>query len=302
MPCEACGAEIDGLQSRDDPLRWDLDPPCSESEWLYMGGSLDAPEFVKTQKHVYMNKICRQCYNLRFDASVRIRHRIRDRGGIEEMNPTKQMQQEYDAVHATDLVARRPACIHGLQSEAAAPLNGKYCKLLSKDMATERWTVELVDGQQKSIKESSLEASKDIDREYEMAKAMHMLEHLNSPSGGKRTGQSEEKRPLGENTLWPKVKGLHPGAVVRLKGLSAAELNGRKGRCISFNQENGRWTVDLGDGQKALRIDNLVPAPGEKPPTVASAREESKTLKEADAKKETMNAKEVFAESYGWDG
>lgn len=302
MPCEACGTDTSGSQSRDDPLRWELDPPCLESEWVYLQNSADPPEWLATQKHVYMNKICNKCYNNRLDAMMRIRKRIRDRGGIEEMNPTKKMEKEYEAAHATDIVTRRPARIHGMQSEAGAPLNGQYCKLHAKDPENERWTVELVDGTQKAIKESNLEASKDIDRDYEMARCKYMLEHVNEPSYGIRSTPSEEKRPLGQNTLWPKVKGLHPGAVVRLKGLSSAALNGRKGRCISFNQENGRWTVDLGDGQKALRIDNLVPAPGEKPPTIASAKEESQALEEKAAKKDPQSAKEVFAENYGWDG
>merc|ERR1740121_850089 len=217
------------------------------------------------------------------------------------MEPTKKMEQEYEAEHANDIVARRPARIHGLQSEQAAPLNGQFCKLLSKDPTTERWTVELLDGEQKSVKEANLEASKDIDREYDMARVRHMLESIDKPDAGRKAAAGEEKRPLGQHTLWPKVKGLHPGAVVRLQGLSAAELNGRKGRCISFNQETGRWTVDLGDGQKALKIDNLVPAPGEKPPTKASAEEEDKKIRAA-AQNDPKSAKEVFAESYGWEG
>merc|ERR1719203_2377860 len=101
------------------------------------------------------------------------------------------------------------------------------------------------------------------------------MENLGRPPEAK-----EAPRPLGQKTTWPKVKGIHPGAVVRLQGLSTAELNGRKARCISFNTDSGRWTVDLGDGQKALKQDNLVPAPGEKPPTRQSAAEEAKQCAE----------------------
>merc|ERR1719436_1911990 len=110
-----------------------------------------------------------------------------------------------------------------------------------------------------------------------MALARHLFEKPgNGPDAKVKTQDTKEpRRPLGQKTAWPKVKGIHPGAVVRLQGLSgAAELNGRKARCISFDPETGRWKVDLGDEYKALKVENLTPAPGEKPPTRATAEEE----------------------------
>merc|ERR1719291_1570016 len=100
-----------------------------------------------------MNSICRGCYSLRLEVLTRVKAKIRSRGGLEELNPTQRMMREYEAAHATDLLVRRPARIHGLQSAAAAALNGQCCKLLSKDAETGRWTVELVSGEQKAIKE-----------------------------------------------------------------------------------------------------------------------------------------------------
>merc|ERR1719422_488186 len=125
-----------------------------------------------------------------------------------------------------------------------------------------------------------------------------MIENDGKPETERKAAEAT-RRPLGQNTVWPKVKGIHPGAVVWLQGLSMPELNGRKGRCLTFNQDSGRWTVDLGDGQKALRIENLIPAAGEKPPTKQSA-EAAKSLRVAS--KAEKSAKELHAESYGWDG
>lgn len=109
-------------------------------------------------------------------------------------------------------------------------------------------------------------------------------------------------RPLGSNTSWPKVKGIHPGAVVRLQNLVAKqELNGRKGRCISFDPEVGRWKVDLGDEQKSLKVENLVPAPDEKPPTRQSAEAEKAAGAAEATRREALDARQKHAEDYGWD-
>lgn len=302
MPCAACGVEIDATQWKDDPLQWELDPPCSEEEWLYLASSKDAPEFMSSRTCVYMNKICKGCYGNRFDVMTRVRQRIRDRGGMQEMKPTQKMQREYEAAHEGDIVARRPARIHGLQSAAVLALNGQYCKLISKDPATERWTVELLDSTQKSVKEGNLEVSKDIDSDFEVARLKWKMENAGTAGANSRSTPEAVPRPLGQKTTWPKVKGIHPGAVVRLQGLSFAALNGRSGRCISFNPDSGRWTVDLGDEQKALKIDNLVPAPGEKPPTKQGAEEETRSIREEGLRREAQSAKERHAEDYGWDG
>lgn len=107
-------------------------------------------------------------------------------------------------------------------------------------------------------------------------------------------------RPLGSNTSWPKVKGIHPGAVVRLQNLVAKqELNGRKGRCISFDPEVGRWKVDLGDEQKSLKVENLVPAPDEKPPTRQSAEAEKAAGAAEATRREALDARQKHAEDYG---
>lgn len=284
-----------------DPLRWELDPPCSEAEWSYLADLVQAPEFMSGQTCGYMNNICRRCFSARLDVVVRVRTRIRSRGGIDQCGPTERMRREYDSAHASDVVRNRPARIHGLQSAAAAVLNGQYCKLLTKE--DERWTVELISGEQKAVKESNLEVSYEVDQEYEFAKGKHLLDQLKSGAKLSTSALDESKRPLGEKTAWPKVKGIHPGAVVKLRDLAgAAELNGRTGRCISFDQDSGRWKVDLGDGYKSLKVDNLVPAPGEKPPTKASAEKERQAIDGKSTRTATLTAKEAFAESYGWDG
>mmetsp|Transcript_64472 Transcript_64472/g.167576 ORF Transcript_64472/g.167576 Transcript_64472/m.167576 type:complete len:306 (-) Transcript_64472:143-1060(-) len=305
MPCPACGKEPVGTEWKSDPLRWELDPPCSEAEWSYLADLPQAPAIMSEQKCAYMNNICRGCYSERLEVMARVKSRIRSKGGIEEMKPTRRMRQKWEEEHAHDLVGSRPAKIVGLQSATAVQLNGQYCKLLTKDAQTERWTVELITGEQKSIKESNLEVSKDIDSEYELAKGRFLFESMKAGpnAGGKKQADSEERRPLGQKTAWPKVKGIHPGAVVRLQGLtSAPEMNGRKGRCISFDPEVGRWKVDLGDEYKALKVDNLAPAPGEKPPTRQSAEEDKKAQVDTAARKAGMSAKELYAESYGWEG
>merc|ERR1719210_2198581 len=102
----------------------------------------------------------------------------------------------------------------------------------------------------------------------------------------------KEVRPLGEKTNWPKIKGVHPGAVVRLHSLSTAiELNGRKGRLISFDDQTGRWKVDLGDEQKSLKVENLTPAPGENPPTKSSAEIDKKELNAETERRGKMSAR-----------
>merc|ERR1711920_711713 len=112
-----------------------------------------------------------------------------------------------------------------------------------------------------------------------------------------------ERRPLGEKTAWPKIKGIHPGAVVRLHSLKGAvELNGRKGRCISFDPEAGRWKIDLGDGYKNIKPENLTPAPNEKPPTKQSAEAEIKAMGNNAARRADMTEQERRADDYGWEG
>lgn len=293
-------------------MRWDLDPPCSEAEWAYLADLPQAPEVMAKQTCGYMNKICRACYSARLDVMGRVKSRIRQVGGLEQMKPTQRMRKEYEEAHAGDVVANRPAKINGLQSVNAAHMNGQFCKLVSKDEQTQRWTVQLLGGEQKSVKEANLEVSREIDAEYDTARAMHELQRRTAPpakggpgagAGAGAGGAAEEKRPLGQRTAWPKVKGIHPGAVVRLQHLQGApELNGRTGRCIRFDPENGRWEVDLGDQRKALKVENLSPAAGEKPPTKQSAEEEKKAFVEKLDTKSQMSAKEVYAESYGWDG
>jgi hypothetical protein len=54
------------------------------------------------------------------------------------------------------------------------------------------------------------------------------------------------------NTLNPTAQALQQGSRVRIEGLQAKpQFNGRMGVVCAFNQETGRWTVDLGaDGAK----------------------------------------------------
>jgi hypothetical protein len=230
--------------------------------------------------------------------SIKIREKIRDMGGLEELNPTRHVRKEYEAAHASDKRTGRSARIHGMISEAGQALNGKFCKLLQQDPESKRWNVELLDGTIKAIKEDNVECSHDIDDEHSIEKFKQMREkpqeHLK---------QSFERRPLGSRTAWPKIKGIHPGAVVRLKDLTGAmELNGRKGRCLTFDSETGRWKIDLGDCHKNIKPDNLRPAPNEKPPTKASAEAEIMELGLNETRKAKMTEQERAAEDYGWEG
>jgi len=300
MPCPACGKDPPGTAWKPDPLRWDLDPPCFRQEWEYVAALPGAPDYVvENDFSLHMNNVCRGCYSERLNIAVKIREKIRERGGLEELNPTKQIRQEYEAAHAFDKRVGRPAKIHSMQSEAGKALNGKLGRLKEKDKESMRWTVELLDGTLKAIREDNLECSKAIDDEHDMEKAKMMRNGYSQES----MQPPEAKRPLGSQTTWQKVKGLHPGAVVRLKGLTGAtELNGRKGRCISFDPEAGRWKIDLGDGYKNIKQDNLTPAPNEKPPTKASAEADKADLNFEENRRSKLTEQERAAEDYGWDG
>mmetsp|Transcript_21154 Transcript_21154/g.66315 ORF Transcript_21154/g.66315 Transcript_21154/m.66315 type:complete len:177 (+) Transcript_21154:130-660(+) len=175
--------------------------------------------------------------------------------------------------------------------------------LLRKDEETGRWTVELVSGEQKAIKEANLEVSLEIDKEWHITKGTYLKDNPEALKKECEKLEKEQRRPLGQQTTWPKVPGVHPGAVVRIHSLTGATyLNGRKGRCISFDNETGRWKVDLGDEFKSLKPANFTPAPKEKPPTRESALKEKKEVEEAAMRKTGMTAKEMYAEDYGWDG
>lgn len=272
-----------------------------DKEWEYLAALPGAPDYIVTNTFaLYMNNICRGCHNERLTVAVKIREKIRENGGLEELNPTRQIRKEYEVAHEFDVRKGRPAKVHGMMSEAGKALNGKYCKLLQQDPESKRWTVELLDGERKALKEENLECNKDIDQEH----AMENVKLMMAKTQVKRdAGYSSEQRPLGSKTTWAKVKGVHPGAVVRLKDLSAAaELNGRKGRCISFDPETGRWKIDLGDGYKNIKADNLRPAPHEKPPTKLSAEAEIAELNLNETRRAKLTPKERDAEDYGWDG
>jgi len=306
MPCPSCNKDPKGTEWFSDPLRWDLDPPCEEKEWDYVKVIPGAPDYVAEAKFgVYMNKICRGCYHNRLDIAKHIRWKIRDRGGLEFCPPPCHLVEEYEEAHDKDKHMQREAKISGMQSEAGKELNGKFCTLLEQDPETKRWTVRLVSGEKRSIKDDNLECSRQIDKDAFEAKVVQArkdpMSYFNSMKEENKA--KGEARPLGKGTTWPKVKGIHPGAVVRLKGLTGAtELNGRKGRCITFDQETGRWKVDLGDGYKNIKQDNMTPAPNEKPPTKMSAEAEAKELGGDEARRAKLTEKERKAEDYGWDG
>merc|ERR1719189_3314917 len=96
---------------------------------------------------------------------------------MEEVKPNQKMKKEYEEAHKFDIVAGRPARLEGLQSAAAAALDGKICKLLKKDPETERWTVELVNGEHKSIKEANLTVSIEIDKDWDMEEAQYFMKN-----------------------------------------------------------------------------------------------------------------------------
>lgn len=296
MPCAACGEDPTATEWKWDPLRWELDPPCTEAEWRYLADTPGAPEVMTAQQCAYMNKLCRGCYNLRLPIMAKVRTRIRAKGGLEELQPSLKMRKEYEAAHQADLLKNRGAKISGLHS--ADHLNGQLCRLVEKDAEKGRWTVELVDGERKAIKEANLSASEEIDMEWEAAR----IQYASKNRTAAQTDGKPVARPLGTSTAWPKVKGIHPGAVVRLHNLKTKELNGRKGRCISFDNEAGRWKIDLGDEYKSLKTENLVPAPDEKPPTRQSALQEKNAAAADSERREALDARERHAEDYGWDG
>lgn len=254
---------------------------------------------------LHMNKICRGCYNNRLTIAQRVRQRIREMGGLEELCPTRQVRKDYERAHEFDKRANRGAKIHGMQSEAGKALNGQFCKLIQEDPESKRWTVELVDGERKAIKEDNLECNLENDNDYTAEYVKHMRANPKQvrESIAKQTEERKSQRPVGSHTTWAKVKGIHPGAVVRLKDLTGAtELNGRKGRCISFDHESGRWKIDLGDGYKNIKQDNLQPAPNEKPPTKQSAEAEVAAMQTNETRRAKLSEKERAAEDYGWDG
>merc|ERR1712085_165206 len=114
------------------------------------------------------NKICRGCYNTRLDITMKVRQRIRDMGGLEELNPTRQVRKDYERAHEFDKRAGRSAKIHGMQSEAGKSLNDRFCKLVLQDAESKRWTVELLDGDRKALKEDNLECNLEVDQDYDM--------------------------------------------------------------------------------------------------------------------------------------
>eukprot|EP00913_Durusdinium_trenchii_P027654 g25935.t1 len=153
MPCPACGEDPSGTEWKWDPLRWELDPPCTEAEWRYLADSTGAPEVMTTQQCAYMKKVCRGCYNSRLLI----------------------MAKEYEAAHANDLLKNRAAKIHGLQS--ADHFNGQVCRLI-------------VNGEKKAIRESNLHASQDVDMEWEAARVEYAASNSTSAqTDGKPVGR-----------------------------------------------------------------------------------------------------------------
>jgi len=250
------------------------------------------------------NSICRGCFSLRMEVQ-RFVQDVRDRGGLEACSPPEEVRKRFEQESAHLPRPGRGARIQGLTSEQGAQLNGKFCKL-SERAETGRWMVQLLGGESKSIKEESLECSLEIDKEYQEAHFEWFKENKDTALAdmmAQRAGQ----RPLGKHTSWPKVRGIHPGAVVRLQGLTSSALNGRKGRCISYDPTAERWKVDLGDEFKSIKPMNLVPATGEKPPTRQSAEAEKRQFGIVDEDQHRSPDKqkteqEKFAASYGWTG
>lgn len=105
-------------------------------------------------------------------------------------------------------------------------------------------------------------------------------------------------------SFWHSVEARSPSLGARpslLRG--ASELNGRKGRCISFDGQSGRWKVDLGDDYKSIRPENLDPSPGERPPTRESAQQEKGALakEQVVSVEPKLTVSERHAKDYGWD-
>lgn len=300
MPCPCCGEGPSSTTWKADPLRWELDPPCTESEWRFLAELAGAPTHLAEGTYaLHASSICRGCYNNR---SV-VKQKLLDRrkgspGGVTELGPTKSEREAEELLQESRVCAGRPARIDGLVSAAGAGLNGQCCRVVRRDSEIGRWLVELLDGEQKYVREENLTSSKELDTEYCEARS-----RLPPPPRNQDNQDKDVPRPLGSKTPWAKVKGIHPGAVVRLRGLQGGpQLNGRKGRCLTFDQERGRWKIDLGDEHKAIRPENLEPALGEKPPTRESAACERKSIEEQMVADAERGPKEKFAASYGWAG
>merc|ERR1711924_254926 len=83
-------------------------------------------------------------------------------------------------------------------------------------------------------------------------------------TGGSDWAAAElERRRLAEGFR----SGFREGATVLLQGLSAADLNGKTGKLLTWDSQALRWQVDVeeGFGTKALRPANLVPQEGAEP-------------------------------------
>lgn len=271
-----------------------MDPPLSQEEWAYLAGMTGSPQYFREHEFaVYNNKICRGCSNERLMIKTKAHDKIRDRGGLETMRPIQRVLDEYEEEHGHELRANRAAMIHGLESATAIKLNGVCCKLVFKSRETHRWTVELLSGEQRAIKEGNLECSSKIDEQYKVEKARFLM--ANREALDAEMSKKSDQRPLGEHTSWAKVPGIHPGAVVRLKNLKAApELNGCIARCLTFDADAQRWEVDLGAGHKKIKQENLEPAPAEKAPTFKTGMPEKAKSPLTEAEKHAMD--------YGWDG
>eukprot|EP00439_Symbiodinium_sp_Y106_P003476 s878_g1.t1 len=95
--CESGEQDKETTEWKWDPLRWELDPPCTEAEWKYLSDTNGAPDFMALQQCSYMNKICRGCYNSRLLVMAK------------ELQPSMKMRKDYEAAHQADLLKKRPA-------------------------------------------------------------------------------------------------------------------------------------------------------------------------------------------------
>lgn len=272
----------------------------SEMEWKRLA-SLQGPpncpckEYLNTVPFgLYDTKVCSYCYKVRNLIIPYLKSEIRDL--IEQddyLRPDQKLINEYEKSRECIVEKNRGAKLKGLKG--AAELNGQYCKIVSKkNEETGRFEVELVDGTRKAIKEENLECNKDIDGEWIMAKGDWMRANPDLQAQNEKIKQQQEKIQFHQEG---KVKGIHPGAVVKIHGLKgAAELNGRLARCIELDKETRRWTVDLGDQRKSIKQDNLWPTVDEKPPNSDPKTHWPKHRRAGDKPSATLS------EKYGWDG
>lgn len=169
-------------------------------------------------------------------------------------------------------------------------LAGQHVRVVSLDVAS---------GQVKCVvRATSVPATIDRDK-------LRPVEGAARPAAAAAAEPKAQPAQAGRGSDWGKMElerrrlaegfrsGFEEGATVELQGLKgAAELNGKRGRLVSWNSQSLRWNVEVEGVVKALNPSNLVPVAG--PP---AAEEQPAAEPEAEAAAEERPAAEPEAEA-----